>query len=146
MSKDFNLGSSCHKHRYWVIWCAMLTQSSILSFQHTQHMDFHLITITLTRRPGITTHQMGLLVAMQLTQEPVVIGVMKMVPQVNLTCRQTLNLLRQWFSIRCVRENSIHFSPRCVSAIFSGFIFLNVWEGFKFEWLFFRGQCEVLVN
>ena len=90
----------------------MLMQRSILSFQHTQQMDFHLITITLTRGPGITTHQMGLLAAMQLTQEPLVIGVMQMVPQVILTCRQTLNLLRQWFSIRCARENSTHISPR----------------------------------
>lgn len=77
-------------------------------------MDFHLVTITLTRAPGMTTHQMGTLGAMQLTQEPVAIGVMQMVPQVLLTCRQTLNLLRQWFSIRSVRENSIHISSRYI--------------------------------
>lgn len=77
-------------------------------------MDFQLVTITLTRGPGMTTQLMGTLAAMQLTQEPVVIGVMKMVPQVNLTCRQPLNLLRQWFSIQCVRENSIHISSRYI--------------------------------
>lgn len=70
-------------------------------------MDIHLIAITLARGPGITTQQMGMLAAIQRTQEPVVIGVMQMVPQVILTCRQPLNLLRQWFSIQCVPENRI---------------------------------------
>lgn len=59
-------------------------------------MDFQLIAVTLARGPGITTQQMGMLVAMQRIQEPVVIGVMQMAPQVNLTCRQPhLRLLRQ---------------------------------------------------
>lgn len=75
-------------------------------------MDFHLIAITLARGPGITTQQMGMLAAIQRTQEPVVIGVMQMVPQVILTCRQTLHLLRQWFSIRCVQGNRIPISSR----------------------------------
>lgn len=90
----------------------LLTQRSILSFQHTQHMDIHLIAITLARGPGITTQQMGMLVAIQRTQEPVVIGVMQMVPQVILTCRQTLNLLRQWFSIQCVLGKRIPILSR----------------------------------
>lgn len=90
----------------------LLTQRSILSFQHTQHTDFHLIAITLARGPGIATQQMGMLAAIQRTQEPVVIGVMQMVPQVILTCRQTLHLLRQWFSIRCVLGNHIPILSR----------------------------------
>lgn len=70
-------------------------------------MDFHLIAITLARGPGITTQQMGMLAAIQRIQEPLVIGVRQMVPQVILTCRQTLHLLRQWFSIQCVLGNRI---------------------------------------
>lgn len=86
----------------------LLTPCSSLLFQHIQHMAFHLIAITLTKGPGITTQQMGMLVATQHTQEPVVTGVMQMMaPQVILTCRQTLSLLRQWFSIQCVLENHI---------------------------------------
>uniref|UniRef100_A0A3P8QGI9 KH homology domain-containing protein 4 n=1 Tax=Astatotilapia calliptera TaxID=8154 RepID=A0A3P8QGI9_ASTCA len=84
---------------------------------HTQYMDFHLIAITLARGPGITTQQMGMLAAIQRIQEPLVIGVRQMVPQVILTCRQTLHLLRQWFSIRCVLGNRIPILFRIQAAV-----------------------------
>lgn len=70
-------------------------------------MDIHLIAITLARDPGIATLQMGMRAAIHRTQDPVVIGVVQMVPQVILTCRQPLNLLRQWFSIQSVLGNRI---------------------------------------
>lgn len=91
---------------------AVLTRPSILSFQHTQHMDFLPIAITLTSPPGITTRQMVMLAATQRIQEPVVTGVMQMVPPVNLTCRQPLHLLRQWFSIQCALGNHTPFLSR----------------------------------
>ena len=80
---------------------------SILSFQHTQLMDTQLIAITVARGPGITTQQMGTRAAIQHTQELLVTGVVQMVTPVILTCRQPLNLPRQWFSIQCVLGNPL---------------------------------------
>lgn len=64
-------------------------------------MAIHLTAVTLTRGPGIATQPTAMLVAIQRTLGPVVTGVTPaMAPQVILTWRQTLNLLRRWFSIQ----------------------------------------------
>lgn len=83
-------------------------------------MDIPLIAITLTSGPGITTLLMVMLGPIQPIQRTMVIGVMQMVHQVNLTCRQTLNLLRQWFSIRCVLGNHIPTWSRLVYRVWFG--------------------------